>query len=939
MGCFTTRDGMTMTVGAAVPSRMSLLLAVAWLSAAGQAQPAAAAGFGGSVVASVAAFDLAPDSDRRLDFTLGADTPGHRVAVRFTALATSEKPTGYSECLALEVNGEVMGLTLAGRPRLLGRPMGFRFGPNGSRKQVAGVPGVLGLIEPQGSARWTLPFTPSVAALKQSEDYAPWGTEGVTRFVVEISDLVHYGSFNYLTVKNEGAAAPIRVQGLQVLVETRPSLPLESPRLAAVYRRLQEQYFGRSALVREPRTGREWVYDMDLVESNYSASDTLAEIQTLDDARRIVSRHRENGCSAIMVSGLHMRYSYVPLWESRILPYMRLLCQAAHEAGLRVIDHYDVPIFFSGGYPFLLTDDHLDWTQRDVRYGTPARMYCLNNPGFRQHFFAWAQRMQRECRIDGYQIDEVYFFDQGYCGCPYCRRQFQADTGFALPHEPDSPVWFNDASGLWRLFNLWRQVSMQRFKRDFLTAVRRENPAALLSDYTSTYHAPSANGGLWPSVFVSQATGTEAMSRVPFETYHEGLADMRLRTGLADAFDHASWVLWYPLTSSTARFCWALSQATGQAQWHMAPMSGAVRDLVTWPDKMRKLDFTTFADVAMIFSEKSKNASQWTSYYHGMEMFGWGAAMADANLQYHNLHEIAVTPQLLVNYKLLILPQMTLIDRENAAAIGAFVRQGGTLVVTGETGMLDEQARPRADFRLGEMMNRRFVDFVRAPFDVVEPDGRRFTFDRQRMLYGYGKRLIVTAPRDPARSRTVVRFVKDGVEYPGITEADYGRGKVYTVAGFLGVSNFESSLEEGEKQIFRCNPEAAAFMGRWLRSVLGKRETLAPQNLPPQTIITSWVRRAPRDEIDVHFLNLQDYQRQEGVAVHRREINFPRVDRPMSVLLRQLPVRQAFFHVPGAEGPVECQLERSAEGTVIRIPPGPMPMYGLLKIHLKGGAR
>jgi hypothetical protein len=917
---------------------MTCLMILAWLPLAAGAQPMA--GFSGQPVRALEAFILGPDAEHRVGFTLGPDTAGRRVAVRFTALAEVEKPTGYSQTLALEVNGEVMGLTLAGRPRLLNRPMDFRFAPEGSRKQVSGVPGVLGLIENQGSARWTVPYAPSLEALKSSADYAPFGGENVAQFVIEISDLVRYGSFNYLTVKNEASLRALRFEGLEVLVEERPTVPVEPPGLEATHRRLQEQYLGRSALVREPRAGREWTYDMDFVESNYSGSDTLAEIQTLEDARRIVARHQENGASAIIVGGLHMRYTYVPLWEPRILPYMRLLCQAAHEAGLQVIDHYDVPIYFSGGYPFLLAEDHLSWTQRDIRYGTPTRMYCLNNPDFRNHFFTWARRVQRESRIDAYQIDEVTFFGKAFCGCEHCRRLFQADTGFALPREPDSPVFFNEASGLWRLFSLWRQISMQRFKRDFIAAIRQENPAALLSNYTSTYNVPTGHDGLWPSVFVTQATGTEAMSRVPFETYHEGIADMRLRTGLADAFDHSSWVLWYPLTSSTARFCWALSQATGQAQWHTASMVSSVRDLITWAPRMRKLDFTTYADVAMVFSEKSKQASKWTGFYHGMELFGWGAALTDANIQYHNLHEIAVTPELLGRYQVVLLPSMTIIDRDNAAALEAFVRQGGTLVVTGETGMLDEQARPRADFALGEMMNRRFVDFVPAPFEVVEPDGRRFTFDRERMLYRYGKRLIVTAPggRDARTTRTVVRFVKDGKDYAGITEASYGRGKVYTVAGFLGISNFESTLGEGREQIFRVNPDAAAFMGRWLRGVLGDRETLAPQDLPPKVLMTSWVRRAPRDEIDVHFLNVQDYTRQEGVAIRRREIKFPLIDRPMSVLLRRLAVKEARFHVPGVEGAAECALERTAAGTVITIPAGKMTMYGLLKISLNGEA-
>jgi hypothetical protein len=280
---------------------------------------------------------------------------------------------------------------------------------------------------------------------------------------------------------------------------------------------------------------------------------------------------------------------------------------------------------------------------------------------------------------------------------------------------------------------------------------------------------------------------------------------------------------------------------------------------------------------------------------------------------------------------------VTLIDRETAAALDAYVRNGGTLVVTGETGTLDDQARPRSDFLLGGMMNLRFVDFAAAPFDVVEPGGKRFTFDRERMLYRYGKRLLIVEPRDPKRSRTVVSFVKDGREFPGIVEARYGRGRVFTVAGYLGVSNFESTLQESDKQIFRVNPDAAAFMGRWLRGVLGSGETLVPLDVPPKIVMTSWIRKVGRNEVNVHFLNVQDYTRVEDVEVRRREIRFPLIEREISVLLRRAQVERAEFFAPDLKESVACRVDTKADGVVITVPAGRMTMYGLLKIHLKGG--
>jgi hypothetical protein len=118
-----------------------ILLALAWVPALSRAQTAPPA-FAGEPVAQAAGFDVAPESARRVGFDLGLETARHRVAVSFAAFVPAERSTGYSQPLALEVNGEVMGLLLSGRPRLLNRPMEFRFAPHGSRQQVSGVPGV-----------------------------------------------------------------------------------------------------------------------------------------------------------------------------------------------------------------------------------------------------------------------------------------------------------------------------------------------------------------------------------------------------------------------------------------------------------------------------------------------------------------------------------------------------------------------------------------------------------------------------------------------------------------------------------------------------------------------------------------------------------------------------------------------------------------------------
>ena len=882
------------------------------------------------LVGSGDSFRLPPLNERRVGFTLPHGTRGQRVVVAVRAFIEAEAPSGYHDHLfAVDVNGEVIGLKIGPRPRLLNRPVEFHFGPDGGRTMSSGREGRLGLIENQGSARWTVPYTPSIKTWLASENYAPADLEDPGWIVLEITDAVHPGSYNYVTIKNEADSGILHCEAVSIHYE-----PDEFDRLQQVYRELKEKYFGRSAVVRESSEGREWVYDMDLVDNSHGGSGSMAEIQTLDDARAIVEPLKEQGYTAIIVSGLHMRYSYPHYWESRIVPYMKYLGRAAREAGMKIIDHYDVPIFYSGGYPFLLSDDHLEWTQRDIRYGTPTRMYCINNPDFREHFFDFTRRIQRESGIDGYQIDEAYFFDGNFCGCIHCRTAFTETSGFTLPREADSPVLFNNNHPLWRLFLLWRVISMQQFKKDFLASIHQENPAAILSVYTTSHYYPAKRGGAWGNMLVSYANGKEGVTRAPMHDYRYGLADFKITTGVADALDHASWMLWYPLTRSAARFCWGLSQASGCAQWHSKTWTSSIKDLIRWPHQMINFDFESHADVGVVFSENSKDASLWSGAYHGMEVLGWGEAMIEHNLQHRILHEIAITAEQLARYPVILLPQMTIIDEANHRSFETYVREGGTLVVTGETGMRDELGRPRADFLLGDMMNVRFKGVLNTPFEIVED---AIAFKRDDMLYHYGAQVLDVAVNDPAKSRVIRRWHKDGTDYPGVVETRYGKGRVITVAAFLGVSNVQLGIQEGSKPIFKTHPEAPAFIASLLREILGDNESISAERLPPGIVYTSWVRKKG-GEINIHFLNVSDYRPLgPDEPAKRRKIEFPLVDEAITLRLRgERAISGARFYAPDQPDAAPCTVEATTDGSRITIPGGKMTMYGLLKIYCEG---
>jgi hypothetical protein len=160
------------------------------------------------------------------------------------------------------------------------------------------------------------------------------------------------------------------------------------------------------------------------------------------------------------------------------------------------------------------------------------------------------------------------------------------------------------------------------------------------------------------------------------------------------------------------------------------------------------------------------------------------------------------------------------------------------------------------------------------------------------------------------------------------------------VATFLGVSNFESGLKEGRRDIFRRNPESAPFMAAWLREVLGEDETVSVVEAPEKLVYSTWIDREG-SELAIHFLNVADHRPlgPDEVA-KRREIDFPLVGEPITLLLRRTDVTEATFYSPDVADPVPCTVARDGPDTRLTIPAGSMEMYGLARVQLSetGGA-
>jgi hypothetical protein len=157
-------------------------------------------------------------------------------------------------------------------------------------------------------------------------------------------------------------------------------------------------------------------------------------------------------------------------------------------------------------------------------------------------------------------------------------------------------------------------------------------------------------------------------------------------------------------------------------------------------------------DVGLALAVKSRTAPEaWSP------MFQTAEAAHELLLQEHLLHAVLPRIERLERFQLLVLANHLALSDAEAEAIRSFVADGGTLLVTGESGLQDEQGHQRADFALADVMGVHFEGrsqvhraHVRVSSEALTPGipAIPLAFDRQPTLVrvGGGEILATFAP-------------------------------------------------------------------------------------------------------------------------------------------------------------------------------------------------
>lgn len=421
--------------------------------------------------------------------------------------------------------------------------------------------------------------------------------------------------------------------------------------------------------------------------------------------------------------------------------------------------------------------------------------------------------------LDGFHIDML---DQGFgrpygCWCDTCRGLFEKQFGHAMPA---GATW----DQAWDDLLEFRYQASQRFEKELAAHIKRLDPRTTV-DFN--YHGSppfSFEVGQRPvqhagnSDFVTGETGVWGFGALtvglnaefyrastpglPYQVaiqrgvriYHDQttrpLADMRWE--LLTLLAHGAQVTMVDKTGFDGALDPAAYDRIGEAYAEARSKRAYFRQ-------------QPIQDVGLYYSSRSRD---WMGRDKPLEwmqsFFGAHKACAYEHIPWGVILDENATLETLRRFAVVLLPNVGIVSEKELALLGQYVRAGGKLIITGQTGLFDRQGQPLADSTLGDLVGAKVTgrlesldNWVRFPQGGTNPLAAGLKENWPLLVQGPATVYQVTTARaigellKPYRTTrqlegkegTYSPMSADAVVGPAVLLNQVGQGSVLTFAG------------------------------------------------------------------------------------------------------------------------------------------------------------
>ena len=498
--------------------------------------------------------------------------------------------------------------------------------------------------------------------------------------------------------------------------------------------------------------------------------------------------------------------------------------ELAHQRGILILIYYPVI------YTKPLKPLHPEWLMQFLDNGRPEienlGWFCFNSP-----YQDWLPEYLIEW-LDNLDIDGFYFDDTNYgshearpfspsCCCGYCEKLFREETGLELPRKVD----FDSLD--FRHFVNWRYEKMKDFMHHLFRRIRAKYPDVILdmnsyirptADWTdghplNSFHLEDVGGYFFVETFrslrepnftakVLRSTGT------PFGLFRNVTQSLQEFGGAP-----------YPETFSPA-IAGLAAIANGGAPCGN-PFDGPTilhKDTVksVFSEFKKRVDYIkgdTVKYVALHYSQQNrdfrpselpKNMGQ--AYFHEIgqkDAYGAYEILNRSHLLFDFVLDERLNDETLSQYRLLFLSNSACLSDEQCETIRRFVYEGGTLIATHETSLLDEFGRERGKFALSDVLgveyqgprggtNDHSIIYVPHDAELSREFGYVICFYGQESAASVlpGADLHVLCTRSCLEDERPLNDFDPRMDYdssePAITMHGFGKGRAIYICGDVG---------------------------------------------------------------------------------------------------------------------------------------------------------
>lgn len=675
--------------------------------------------------------------------------------------------------------------------------------------------------------------------------------------------------------------------------------------------------------------GADWTWNLAFSQWRVSNKYDRYHTFTPESANERAKELADAGYGGAIISGYHFRLNFLERDED-IRRITRTIVDACHDHGLKVIEHCDMTVHFYDGYEQMF--DHPDWLQLlSTDMVLRFRIFCTNNPEFRQFYTDYFRRFQQDTNIDGYQMDEVSWIHRYSCGCRFCRAKYEADTGRPFPPTYKDEFWSRAKRPLARRQWLqWRSESTAEFMRFVSDELREIKPELQFSTYTTAHQcSPYARGGDYATRVAAHEFGGTEVNDIPFLGYPAVYSVFKQRAALGDLYGIPIWGKVDSLMPHASYFAWAFNSLARQSMWWSLKPDAtdpSPADLLKWPWRMDNRTAEQVGDIGLVLSSTSRDMSSERSYYYD-EFEGWLQGLLLNNMATKVILEEQIdgSERPFEGCRLVIVPNASVIKPEQGRKLLEYARAGGKLLLTADTGTLDYSGEWDDTF----LRDAAGVQIKRVPVGEnplrtiavkLQPAGEfEISFREVTNLTG---------------ARVLASCTTDGESLPLITlNPDTN---TYYLAAKLGSLASEPKQLPASKRTGGYRPpkdsRAIAAIGGLARTIIGQEPTFSIDNAPRGLI--SGVYRANRDgrpAYAIHLLNCTGRDLQAGDPVEfQREGRLPTPELPEMTVQIPGSAGEAVLASPEFDTPLSLSVTNDDGIARATVPSAAFSLYGVI---------